>query len=224
MQNLLDRPLGDDPPAVRARAGPTSMIQSAAQDGVFIMFDDDAGVADIREMAQRSDQAFIVALVEADGRFIEHIGHADKAGTDLRGKADALKFAAGEAAGLAIEGEISEAHIIHESEPRPHLLKDRRGDLRLLGIEFEAAEKIQGPRDGQARDLMNVLIGDGDREGLGLEAFPLAFFAGLLGEVFAEARFDEIRIGIFPAPLEHRQNALKIAAVLLFILGGCAMQ
>jgi hypothetical protein len=36
-------------------------------------------------------QAVVVALVQADGRFVEHVHHAGQAGADLRGQPDALR-------------------------------------------------------------------------------------------------------------------------------------
>ena len=56
----------------------------------------------------------VVALVQADGRLIEHVADADQAAADLRGQADALGFAAGEGAGLAVEGEVAQADVDHE--------------------------------------------------------------------------------------------------------------
>ena len=58
------------------------------------MLDDDDGIAEIAQARQRSQQAFIVALVQADGWLVEHIENTGQAGADLRGEANALAFAA----------------------------------------------------------------------------------------------------------------------------------
>ncbi len=63
--------------------------------GVFIMLDDDDGVAQLAQMFEGGEQALVIALVQADGGLVQHIDHAGKAGADLRGEADALRFAAG---------------------------------------------------------------------------------------------------------------------------------
>ena len=70
-------------------------------DGVLVMFHDDDRIAEIAQMFQRAEQPVIVALVKADGRFVENIEHAGQARADLRGQADALAFAAGQSARIA---------------------------------------------------------------------------------------------------------------------------
>ena len=43
------------------------------QDRVFVVFNNDDGVAEVAKSLQRSEQAFVVALVQADGRLVEHV-------------------------------------------------------------------------------------------------------------------------------------------------------
>ena len=62
-------------------------------DRVLIMLHHDHRVADIAQMDEGFEQAFIVALVQADRGFVQHIKHACEARADLRGQADALAFA-----------------------------------------------------------------------------------------------------------------------------------
>ena len=45
----------------------------------------------------------VVALVQADARLVEHVEHADQAGADLGGEPDALRLAARQRAGAAIQ-------------------------------------------------------------------------------------------------------------------------
>ena len=45
-------------------------------DRVFVMLDDDHGIADIAQVFQRFQQPGIVALVEADRGLVEHVEHA----------------------------------------------------------------------------------------------------------------------------------------------------
>ena len=64
------------------------------QDGVLVMLDDDHRIAEIAQVAQRVEQAGIVALVQADGGFVQYIEHAGQPRADLGGKPDALALAA----------------------------------------------------------------------------------------------------------------------------------
>ena len=58
------------------------------------MLDHEDRIAEIAQMFQRDEQPRIVALVQADGRLVEHIEHAGQPRADLRGQPDALAFAA----------------------------------------------------------------------------------------------------------------------------------
>ena len=71
-------------------------------DRVLVVFDHDDGIAQVAQAGKRAQQAFVVALVQADRGFVEHVHHAHQAGADLAGQADALGFAARQAVGLAL--------------------------------------------------------------------------------------------------------------------------
>ena len=99
------------------------------------MFDHDQRVAEVTQVVQRFDQAFVVALVQADGRLVEHVHDADQAGADLRGQADALRLAAGKRLGRAGQGQVIEAHVVEEAQAGADLLQHLPRDLR--GGSFE---------------------------------------------------------------------------------------
>ena len=63
-------------------------------DGVLVVLDHDHGIAEVAQPFQRLKQPRIVALVQPDRGLVEHIEHAGQAGSDLRGKPDALALAA----------------------------------------------------------------------------------------------------------------------------------
>ena len=68
-------------------------------DGVFVVLDDDEGVAQVAQPGEGVDETTVVALVETDRWFVEHVQHAGQTGADLGGQADALRLAAGERSG-----------------------------------------------------------------------------------------------------------------------------
>ena len=78
-QNLLERPLRNQFPAARAGAGADVEDVVGGPDRVLVMLDDDHRVAEISEVAERLDEAVVVALVQADAGFVENIEHAGKA-------------------------------------------------------------------------------------------------------------------------------------------------
>ena len=178
--HLLGRALGDDLAAVDAggRADVDDVVGLA--DGVLVMLDDDDGVAEIAEVAERVEEAVVVALVEADRRLVEDVEDAGQARADLRGEADALALAAGERAGVRGEGQVVEADIDEEVEALADLLEDALGDLVLLRGERrgEGAEPGVGLPDREVGDLGDVEPVELDRERLGLEALAVAGLAG----------------------------------------------
>ena len=52
-------------------------------DGVFVMLDNDDGVAEVAQADESREQAFIVALMQADGWFVEDVEDACEAAADL---------------------------------------------------------------------------------------------------------------------------------------------
>ena len=60
------------------------------------MLDHKHAVAKVGQMLQGVDQSVVVALVQTEAGLIKHIHDACQARADLRGQADALRFAAGQ--------------------------------------------------------------------------------------------------------------------------------
>ena len=85
----------------RARADVDDPVGGA--DGVLIVLDHDQGVAEVLELDQGLDEPPVVALVQADARLVEHVEHAGEARADLAGEPDALRLAAGQGVGAALE-------------------------------------------------------------------------------------------------------------------------
>ncbi len=161
-----------------ARAHVDDMIGGA--DGLFVVLDDDHGIAEIAQALQRFQQLLVVALVQADGGLVQHIEHAGQARADLRGETDALAFAARQRAGAARQRQIFQAHIVEEAQALADFLQDARGDLLLLlgQMLVEIAEPGVGELDRLFADLADMQAGDLDRLRFGLEAIAAAIDAG----------------------------------------------
>ena len=172
LHNVLDRPFGHDHPAMDAGAGPDVHHMVGGADRVLVVLDDENRIAEIAQTAEGLQETFIVALMEADRRFVEHIEHAGEPRPDLRGEADALAFAAGERARRARQGEIVEAHIVEEEQPFADFLQDARGDRHLfLGEGFlNALEPLAGGADRFFARLRNRQPADFHGERFGLQS------------------------------------------------------
>ena len=178
---------------------------------VLVVLDDENGVAERLEAAQRAEQALVVALMQADARLVEHVEHARQPRADLRREPDALALAAGERGAAAGEGEVVEAHVHEELQALLDLAQDAPGDLLALGREL--GEHAREPRaragDGQVAGLGDVGAGDADGERLGLEARSVADGAGLLGLVAGQLLAHPGAIGLLEAALQVAQYALE---------------
>src|SRR5947199_297231 len=84
------------------------LIGMRASNGVFVMLNHEHGISEIAQAGEGGQEAIVVALMQADARFVENVEDADQARADLRGEANALGFAAAERAAFAIQREIAE--------------------------------------------------------------------------------------------------------------------
>ena len=89
------------------------------------MLDDDDGVPDVAQPAQDAHEPRVVPRMEADGRLVEHVERADQVTAERGRQVDALRLAARERAGLAIERQVAEPRGVEHLEPCPDLLEDR---------------------------------------------------------------------------------------------------
>ena len=126
-----------------AGAGPHVDDEVGRQDGIVIVLHHDHGVADVAQCLECGEQAIIVALVQADGRLVEHIHDAGQARADLAREADALRFAAGQRLRRAVEREIVESDVGEKAQAIADLADDLIGDGALGAGELERVEEIQ---------------------------------------------------------------------------------
>ena len=97
--------------------------------------------------------------MQADRRLVEDEERVDERGAQRRGQIDALDFAPGQGARLAIEREITEAHLRQVAEPCADLGEEQIGGvverLRQVHMRQEIARAIDGQQHqivhGQSR-------------------------------------------------------------------------
>ena len=79
----LNATLGDDPPAVDARARTNINDVLSLTNRVFVVLDDDDGVAFLLETAQGIQKQAVVACVQANCGFVEDVTDTTKTGAKL---------------------------------------------------------------------------------------------------------------------------------------------
>ena len=159
-------------------------------------------------MLERGEQTVVVALVQADGRFVEHVHHAGEAGADLRGEPDALRFAAGKRVGRPVERQIVEPDVVEETDAGDDLLHDLVGDLRTVAVEGQRFEKGEHLFQRQRADRVDGLAADHDVPRFFAQAGAVAARAGVVlvfGELFTHGH----RVGLVIAALHVGEHAFE---------------
>ena len=138
---------GDDVPAEPAGAGTDVDDVVGAGDRVLVVLDDQQGVALVAQVLERIEQDAVVARMQADGRFVEHVAHALQVRAQLAGQPDALRLAAGQRRCAAVERQVGEADVDQEAQPRRDLGHDVAGDLGFASREGDASRaSVRSPR------------------------------------------------------------------------------
>src|SRR5438445_6985339 len=88
------------------------------------------------------EQPIIVALMQADTGLIQNIEHANEARPNLCCESNALGFSAAKSATLPVQGQITQSHILQETEPGTDFLDDVPRDLFLELSQFQFGKKL----------------------------------------------------------------------------------
>ena len=171
-QQRRRRSLEDDVAAVLAGAGPEVDDVVGGANRLFVVLDDDDGVAEIAQPGERREQRAVVALVQADRRLVEDVEDAGQVRSDLRRQADALAFAAGERRGAAAERQVADADVVQEVQPIADLAQDAAGNQVLAIGQLERVEDLHGLGNRQVDVLGHRPALDAHRAALRLQ--PLA--------------------------------------------------
>ena len=179
---------------------------------VFVVLDDDDGVALVAQLLERVDQPDIVALVQADTGFIQYIEYVDELGADLRGEPDALALAAAQCGRPAGEAEVVESDVEEELESGADFLDDLVGDGALLGLHLllHRRHPCIEIRQFHVADLGDVLAVDAEMERLAVQSLATTFGTG-------DHLIDRLRPLLRPGLLLIDAQALHVGRHLLVI-------
>ena len=139
---------------MHAGAGTEVDDEVGAPDRRLVVLDDEHRVAARAQLLERVEQHRVVARVQADGRLVEDVADAAQVGAELRGEPDALRLAARERVGAAVEAEIAEPDLLEEREPRHDLAQRALRDRPLARAEAQRGDGARRRRaTGSAREV-----------------------------------------------------------------------
>ena len=207
--NYRRRSLGDD--AATVGAGAWTHVDHVVRrvNCLLVMLDDDDGVTHVPQTEQRIQEPAIVALVQTDGRLVEHVHHTHESGADLAGKTDALRFTAGKRGGGSIQSEIIEAHVDKKLKSLVDLSQNPRGDLAAISRQLEPSEKIPGLTHRLRRDRGQGMIAHEDVSRVFVQACATASLAGFATQVLGKLLAHDAGFGLLVAPFHIRDDALE---------------
>ncbi len=144
--NFRERARRDDFTAVRTCSRTNVDDVIGRPNRVFVVFDDDDGIADVPQALQRFQQLVVVPLVQADARLVQNVEDADELGTDLRRQPNALRLAARQRACGPIERQVVEADIDEKAETSPNFFQHLLRDSRSRSLSSSSLKKCNASR------------------------------------------------------------------------------
>ena len=177
--------------------------------GVLVMLYYNQGVAQVAQALHGGNQLIVIALVQADAGFIQHIQHAGQCAADLGRQADALAFAAGKRRCAARQGQVPQTHALQKAQTLFDLFEDGGSDDFIPLGHFCRLDKFQLLVHAHIAELGNVDAAHRDSEAGGLQALAVAGGALLAGHDKGDFLLDPLAACFTEAALQVGDNALK---------------
>ncbi len=200
--HLRGRALGDDPPAVFARAGAEVDEVVGGAHRLLVVLDHDHRVAEIAQPLQRGDQLRVVTLVQPDRGLVEDVQHADQRAADLRGQADPLRLPAGERGGGAVHREVADADVLQELQPLGDLAQDQPRHVAVGVGELHLIEPLDRAPRGERAEVLDPRAPHQHRPGLRAQPRAPAHRAGPQRHVLLQFLLHPLGLGFAVALFE----------------------
>src|SRR5689334_17521135 len=156
LSDIFGRADCDDLTTVRAGAWSKIDDVISAANRLLVVFDDEHRVAKIAQRRQSLQQLLIVARMQPDRRFVEHVQHSSQLRTDLRREPDALSLAAGQRRRSAIECYVTQAHRLQKTQAVYDLAQDWTSNLLFARVQRDLLERFHRRFDRQRRVLRDA--------------------------------------------------------------------
>ena len=147
--------------------------------------------------------------MQADGRFVQNVTHADQSAPDLRGQSNALRLATRQRRTGPFQGQVPDPHFFQKLQPMIDFAEYLLGDDFLFLGQLELREKLERIVDIHPSDFVDALFPQKHRSRLGTKPSPATGFARQFTQISMKPLLDVFAIGVVPTPLQIRNHALK---------------
>ncbi len=107
------------------------------------MLDHQHGVAQVAQALQDTHKPIIVARMQPDGRFVEHVERTHKRGPERGRQIDALALATTECLGQPVEREVVESYIDQVFRAGAQFFKHTPGYLLFIAGELDTLKEVE---------------------------------------------------------------------------------
>src|SRR6266446_2292749 len=156
--------------------------------------------------------------MQADAGLVKNVENAAQARADLRGQANALRFAAGKRGGGTLQAEIAETDGKEELDAFGNFFQRARGDFFLALCEVRKNFVHRGPRGGK-RESSEISDGPACEfhcEGFGAETLAVARTAERGGHVLRHPLAVSVGAGLFEISFEKFQDSREAKTLIAF--------
>ena len=102
----------------------------------FVVLDDDQRISFVSKRGERFEQAKVVAWVQTDGWFIQHVKNAAQIRTKLRSQTDSLRLAAAQCFRRTSKRKVTESDFFHETQSLLNFGNEASGYRLIRSFEF----------------------------------------------------------------------------------------
>ena len=159
-QHLIVGAGGDHASAVLARARAKIDDAVGRVHDFSIVLHNQNGIPKVAQVVQDLDQPRGIAMMQADGRLVQHVQRAHQPRTQRSRQLNALRLTAGERGSQAIEREIFQPYIVQVAQPVVNLLQQLVRDPGFLLRQLQLREKADGRFHRHGGNLADIFAAD----------------------------------------------------------------
>ncbi|CCJ90065.1 hypothetical protein BN132_1993 [Cronobacter turicensis 564] len=178
-------------------------------DGVFIVLHHNYGVAEITQVNQRAEQAFVIALMQTDGRLIQHVHHAHQARANLACQTDTLRLAARKRFRRTGERQVVQTDVHQEFQAIANLFQHLFGDFGALAGELHVIEELHRVTDAHIGNGRQRRVFYKHVARFATQARAFTGGAGAVADKFRQLLAHRVGLGLFVATLHIMQHAFE---------------